>query len=132
MPGSDKPLRGLSVLVVEDDEDNREVLTLALLQAGATVTSTGSAAEAFEMAKAVPPALVLTDIAMPHQGGIWLLQSMRAAPQLARVPVIAVTAYAMRNQREAIEAAGFDVYLVKPIDPDDLVAAIQDLTRRSI
>jgi CheY-like chemotaxis protein len=122
-------LRGLSVLVVEDDADNREVMTLMLLHAGATVTATSSAVEAFELFKARPPSLIVTDIAMPRRDGIWLLQAVRATPG-ASVPVVAVTAHAMPADRSRIEAAGFQAYLVKPIEPDDLIAAIQAVTNR--
>ena len=114
--------------MVEDDADNREVLTLMLLHAGATVTATSSAAEALELFKAAPSALIVTDIAMPHRDGIWLLQALRATARPS-VPVVAVTAHAMPADRARIQEAGFQGYLVKPIEIEDLIAVIQAAMR---
>ena len=123
-----QPLAGLSVILVEDDLDNREILELALTAEGAFVRTASGAEEALALCKVAPPAIVLTDITLPDRDGVWLLRELRDLLDL-RVPVIALTGRAWPHERKAIEAAGFDTYLVKPADLDTIVAAIADLTR---
>lgn len=123
-----QPLAGLSVILVEDDLDNREILEFALTAEGASVRTAWGAEEALALCKFAPPAIVLTDITLPDRDGVWLLREIRDLLGL-RVPVIALTGRAWPHEREAIEAAGFDTYLVKPADMDKIVAVIADLTR---
>lgn len=119
-------LLGVSILLVEDDDDNREILATFLRHAGATVTTTAAAQEAFEIFKADRPSFIVTDIAMPQRDGIWLLEAVRAMPG-PPVHVIAVTAHAMGGQRDRIQAARFEAYLVKPLEPEDLIVIIEQL-----
>jgi DNA-binding response OmpR family regulator len=123
-----QPLAGLSVVVVEDDLDSSEVLEIALEAAGALVRKAARAEDALVLCESEPPALVLTDITLPDQDGVWLLRRIH---QLAghRIPVIALTGRAFPHEAEAIASAGFDRYLVKPVDVDKLVAVMVELTR---
>jgi CheY-like chemotaxis protein len=123
-----QPLAGLSLVVVEDDCDNREVLEIALAAEGASVTKAASAEEALALCESVRPAVVLTDIALPDHDGVWLLRQIHALPA-PRIPVVALTGHAFPHEIEAITAAGFDRYLVKPTDLDKLVAVIIEVTK---
>jgi CheY-like chemotaxis protein len=116
------------LVLVEDDCDNREVLEIALAAEGASVAKAASAEEALALCRAERPAIVLTDIAPPDHDGVWLLRQIQALPA-PRIPVVALTGHAFPHEIEAITAAGFDRYLVKPTDLDKLVAVIVDLTK---
>lgn len=125
------PLAGISLLLVDDDADGREVMEYSLTHAGATVTTAASAVEGLERFKASPPSIVVTDIAMPRLDGLWLCEQIRALSDgNARVPVIALTALVYRKDRDRIRAAGFDAHLVKPYGLDDLHQVIRLLTER--
>jgi two-component system, OmpR family, response regulator MprA len=126
-----RPLAGISVLLVDDDPDGREVLEYSLSHAGATVMTAAGARDALERFKASPPTVVVTDIAMPMLDGIWLCEQIRALGiGTPRVPIIALTALVYRNDRDRIRAAGFDAHLVKPYGLDDLQQVIRVLTAR--
>jgi CheY-like chemotaxis protein len=123
-----QPLAGLSVIVVEDDCDNREVLEVALTAEGASVRQAVSAEEALALCRSARPAIVLTDITLPDHDGVWLLREIQALPA-SQIAVVALTGHAFPHEIEAITAAGFDRYLVKPTDLDQLVAVIMDVTK---
>ena len=114
------------MIVVEDDSDNREVLEIALTAEGASVREAASAEEALALCRSASPAVVLTDIVLPDHDGVWLLRQIHGLPG-SRIPVIALTGHAFPHEVEAITAAGFDRYLVKPADLDNLVAVIFEL-----
>ena len=119
----DKPLAGLSILLVEDDADSRDLLSLVFLHAAATVTTASNATDGYALYTVSPPAVVVTDIAMPHRDGFWLFNAIRSMPGTTP-PVVAVTALAMPQEREAILAAGFAAYVVKPLDADEVIAVV--------
>jgi CheY-like chemotaxis protein len=126
-----RPLAGISLLLVDDDADGREVMEYSLTHAGATVTTAASAVDAFERFKASPPSIVVTDIAMPSLDGFWLCEQIRARSDgTQHIPVIALTALVYRKDRDRIRAAGFDAHLVKPDGLDDLQQVIRMLTER--
>ena len=127
MSPADTRLAGVSILLVEDDEDNREILSFVLASAGATITVASTAVEAFETFKLAPSGVILTDIAMPNEDGVWLLQAVRASPELPRTPVVAISAHAMPKALEEFKAAGFDAIIAKPTDPERLVAVIRQV-----
>ena len=120
---SAQPLAGVSVLYVEDDSDVREVITMALERYGATVRQVSTAAEALAVFLDSPPAVVVADVALPVNDGIWLLEQVRSRTA-TRVPFIAFTALALQRDRDSILAAGFADYVVKPIEAEVLVDAI--------
>ena len=124
------PLAGLSILLVEDDPDGREVLETFLKFAGATVRAAASAEAGLELFKAAVPAIVITDIVLPGRDGLWLLDQIRALATVARVPVVALTGRVMPAEILRIRAAGFDAHLVKPVDLDDITEVITSVIRR--
>jgi two-component system cell cycle response regulator DivK len=109
-------MAGELILIVEDDERNL-VLVRDLLQVkGYRTLEATTAAEGTALAAAHHPDLVLMDIRLPGEDGVAALRRLRAAPDLASLPVVALTAFAMREDRERLLAAGFDGYLSKPIE----------------
>lgn len=115
------------VLLAEDNPMNRELIRDALEAAGCEIIEAASGEEALRKLREGPPHLVLLDVQMPGLDGYAVLDRLRADPQLARLPVIALTAYAMRGDRERALAAGFDGYVSKPIDFPQLRAEIDRL-----
>jgi CheY-like chemotaxis protein len=126
-----QPLKGISLLLVDDDADGREIFEYALTEAGATVTTAATAVEALERFTSAPPDVVVTDIAMPSVDGVWLCEQIRALRNgTENVPVVALTALVFPKDRDRIEAAGFSAYLAKPAGMDDLHDVIRSLTGR--
>jgi len=122
-PTEEPRLAGARVLVVDDDPDSNEAVSTMLAIHGAAIRVASSAREALDVLKQWKPDLVVTDIGMPEQDGLSLLQAMRREPELARIPAIALTAYATREDRLRILGAGFLLHLAKPVDADELVAS---------
>ncbi|MBD2258318.1 PAS domain S-box protein [Pseudanabaena sp. FACHB-2040] len=122
-------LAGARVLIVDDDSDMRELATFILVQAGATVATATSAAEALTRLSQSVPDLLLCDIGMPDINGYALMQQIRKGlPEHgSTVPAIALTAYAGEVNRHQALAAGFQQHLAKPVDPGELVRAIAHL-----
>jgi CheY-like chemotaxis protein len=126
-------LKGVQVLVVDDDTDTREFVVFLLQQAQASVISANSAREALAALMQSKPDVLLSDIGMPDMDGYMLLQQVRALPpeQGGQIPAIALTAYAGDvNQQQAL-AAGFQRHIAKPVEPNELIAAIVNLIRRT-
>ena len=109
-------MAGPMILIVEDNERNLKLLRDLLDVRGYRTVAARSAEEALERARVEAPQLVLMDIQLPGMDGVAALRELRALPQTAAVPVVAVTAFAMKDDRERLLAAGFDGYLEKPID----------------
>lgn len=105
-----------AVLVVEDNPLNRILVREILEHRGHVVIEAGTVDEARSRLRDRVPDLVVMDIRIPGGGGEALLREIRCDPALARLPVMAVTAQAMRGDRERLLAAGFDAYVSKPID----------------
>jgi CheY-like chemotaxis protein len=121
-------LDGVRVLVVDDDLDSRDLMTHLLAQAGAKVTTVGSAAEALEIIDALVPDVLVSDIGMPGQDGYALLRTLRTRDTpAASIPAVAVTAYARPDDRAHAIEAGFQVHVSKPIAPPDLIASVKRL-----
>lgn len=118
--------RGLSILVVEDEPDGRELLLKMLSGARARVTAADSVRSALEIFAKAPPDLLVSDIGMPGEDGYALLRAVRALPPDSggAVPALAVTAYAREEDRLRALSSGFQGHVAKPIDPDELVRAI--------
>jgi two-component system cell cycle response regulator len=112
------------ILAVDDVSHNLELMTYLLQASGHEVLAAASGHEAVRVAKQSHPDLVVLDVQLPDISGYRVLEELRADPELAHVPVIAVTAYAMVGDRDHALAAGFDGYLSKPIDPATLVEAL--------
>jgi len=119
-------LDGVSVLVVDDHEDSRDLLIALLQSIGATVYSAASAVDALAVLRARRPDVLLSDIEMPGASGYELIQDVRALhPDSGGLtPAIALTAYAREEDRARVLASGFQSHLAKPALPDDIVSAI--------
>jgi CheY-like chemotaxis protein len=113
------------VLLAEDSAVNREMLREMLEAWGCAVVEAAGGDEALEKLQEGLPDLVLLDIRMPQLDGYQVLERIRAHPQWRRLPVIALTAFAMDGDRERGLAAGFDGYLTKPVDSQALRAALE-------
>jgi len=114
------------VLVAEDNAVNRELLRELLEARGYTVIEARNGHEALQLAEQDHPDLLLLDISMPVLDGFATVRRIRENAQLSALPVVAVTAYAMRGDREKILSSGFDGYLSKPVDSHSLA---QELDR---
>jgi CheY-like chemotaxis protein len=117
------------MLVVDDEPDARQWLTVVLETQGAQVRAVGSATEALDAIAALKPDALVSDIGMPNMDGYALMRKLRALPaeRGGAIPSIALTAYAGDDARAKTLAAGFQVHLAKPIDPAELLAAIVNL-----
>jgi len=129
---TDARLDGVHVLVVDDEPDARELLLAILSQAGATVTAAGSAAEALEAVQAGPPAVLVSDIAMPDEDGYQLIRKIRKLPTNAggAIRALAVTAYGREEDRAEALAAGYDAHETKPIHVSQFTTRIAALAGR--
>src|SRR3954463_10230553 len=106
----------LSILLVDDNRDNRELLGEFLTHFGATVRTASNAEDALQQFKNAPAAVVVTDVAMPGRSGIWLLEQLRLLPAVSKMRVIAVTGRAMPDEQRRLRAVGFDGIMLKPLD----------------
>jgi CheY-like chemotaxis protein/anti-sigma regulatory factor (Ser/Thr protein kinase) len=118
-------LRGVRVLMVDDDPDALEMWSVMMRSAGAEVRTASTAFAAYEIAGGWRPHVVVTDLSMPGEDGFALLDEMRRAlTGGGKIPVIAVTAYGTPETRERALSAGFDGFLTKPVDPVALTSAV--------
>jgi len=118
-----------NILIAEDNPVNRELLREMLEIWGYDVSEAGNGREALESIARRRPDVLLLDLDMPVLDGFETIRQIRANPQSATLPVLAVTAYAMQGDREKILANGFDDYTSKPIDFASLGRQIQQLLR---
>ncbi|HEU4874120.1 MAG TPA: PAS domain S-box protein [Pyrinomonadaceae bacterium] len=127
-PLGDAKLKDRSILLVEDDPDTQELLKAVLGRHGAQVTAVNSSAGALEEISRTKPDVIISDIGMT--GGYDLIRKIRSLDPEAggHIPAIALTAYAGPSDRRRALLAGFQTYLGKPVDPDDLLAVILSLT----
>jgi|SRR5689334_19323757 len=123
------PLAGLTILVVDDDEDSVNTLHEYLSSVGARVVGATSALAALAITQTVQLDAVLVDLRMPGEDGYWVLRQLRASPvrRAATLPVFAVSA---ESHDRPEPGSGFDGYFLKPLDLDDLVAMLHTLPRR--
>jgi CheY-like chemotaxis protein len=121
------PLEGRRILVVDDDNEGRELVSAALRYAGANVTAVDSATAALGAVEAHRPDLVLTDIAMPGMDGYTLQRKLRERGDLAKTKIVALTAFPATALSAKEEE--FDSYLRKPIDPFELTEKISTILK---
>ena len=114
------------ILVVEDNEDNRDSLSRRLERRGFEVLIATDGKRGVAMAAAEKPDLILMDMNMPEMDGWEATRKIKAAPEAGDVPVIALTAHAMTGDRERALAVGFDGYIAKPYRLRELVACVED------
>ena len=119
-------MRGLKVLVVDDDADSNAVVKALLAARGADVHTVLSAAEGLAMADLWRPDVVVSDIAMPGEDGVAFLHQLRARREtIGNVPAIALTAYASNADRRQLLEVGFQAHVAKPFDPVHLAAVVE-------
>jgi two-component system, cell cycle response regulator DivK len=114
-----------SVLLIEDNEQNRYLATFLLERSGYTVSAFPDGPRGIEAAIALVPALILLDIQLPTMDGYAVARALRQHEALLRTPIVAVTSYAMPGDREKALAAGCTGYIEKPINPETFIAEIE-------
>ena len=120
-----KPLLSdVRALVVDDDDDIRELFGIALQEAGAEVRTAGDAAEALRIILQWPPTVLVVDLVMPETDGSSLIRELRAMHRLVHIPAIAISGMTLERERAAALAAGFQEHAAKPLSPDELVAIV--------
>lgn len=126
-------LEGITVLVVDDEVDARELVAFILEAAGARVDLAASTAEALEILETSQPDLIVADIGMPVEDGYALLRRVRAMPgrDAASLPALALTAYARAEDRHQAFSAGFQSHVTKPVEPHDLVVMSAHLLKEA-
>ncbi|MEP6924194.1 MAG: ATP-binding protein [Pyrinomonadaceae bacterium] len=130
VPDLSVDLQGLKILVVDDEPDARDLLCSLLTVYGADVTQCGSAAEALNMIPTLRPQILVSDIGMPQMDGYALIKKVRelSAEAGGQVPAIALTAYTRVEDRIRALSLGFQMFVPKPVEPSELVAAIKSLS----
>jgi two-component system cell cycle response regulator DivK len=118
-------MAGEQILVVEDNEKNMRLLRDVLRASGYRTLEASTGGQALMLATEYGPALVLMDIRLPDMDGVEALSQLRMHERTASIPVLAVTAQAMRGDSERFKKAGFDGYLSKPVDIDELLTAVE-------
>ena len=114
-----------SILLIEDNEQNRYLLTFLLERSGYDVLAAVDGVSGIAAARSMAPALILLDIQLPTMDGYAVARVLRGIDGLANTPIIAVTSYAMPGDREKALDAGCTGYIEKPIDPSTFVAQIE-------
>jgi two-component system cell cycle response regulator DivK len=120
---------GKRVLIVEDQEDNRRIMQDLLASAGYDVTLAVNGREGVEKASAVQPDLILMDIQLPGVDGYEATRQIKSLDAMSAVPIIAVTSYALSDDRKKAIDAGCDDYVAKPVSPRDLLAKVRNYTK---
>jgi two-component system cell cycle response regulator DivK len=119
------------ILVVEDNPANMKLASLLLRNAGHVALCAVDAETGLTLARAEQPDLILMDIQLPGMDGLTATAILKADPATARIPIIALTAMAMKEDREKTAAAGCDGYIAKPLRYQDLYAVIDGLLLRA-
>jgi CheY-like chemotaxis protein len=133
-PEDPRALAGMTVLVVDDEPDAREVARRILEERGAAVMVAASGPEALRAIDARTPSVIVSDIGMPGMDGYELVRRVRAARDegTSSVPAVALTAYAREEDRERALAVGYQGHVAKPISAGALVAAVREACRSSV
>ena len=113
-----------TILIVEDNPTNMRLTTYVLESAGHTVLTASDAEAGLMLAREALPALILMDIQLPDMDGLEATAHLKADPATRAIPVIALTALAMKGDEERIRAAGCDGYIAKPMSYKDLLATV--------
>ena len=115
------------ILVVEDNPQNMKVLEMTLRPHGYIFLEATDGEEALEIAIRNKPSLIILDIQLPKVSGLEVTRRLRQMPTFSHIPIIAVTAYAMKGDKEKIIEAGCDVYLPKPINTRELPGVVAEM-----
>ena len=117
------------ILIVEDNEKNLKLVRDVLQVKGYETIDAGTAEDGLKLARARKPNLILMDIQLPGMSGIDALKALRAEPATAAIPVVAITASVMQQDRQHIMSAGFDGFIEKPINLRGLLDTVQQAAR---
>jgi CheY-like chemotaxis protein len=118
-------VKGARVLLIEDNQDSRSLMAYLLSSFGHDPLEARTGEEGVAIAAASLPDLIVCDLSLPGIDGFESLRRLRARPELEKVPIIAVTAFAMVGDRERALRAGFDGYIPKPIVPESFVGQLE-------
>jgi CheY-like chemotaxis protein len=132
MPFNNPPaLKGVRVVIVDDEPDSRDLLVAALEQCEAKVFAFASASEALAAVSQLKPDVLVSDIGMPLEDGYSLIRKVRqlSAEQGGQIPAIALTAYARAEDRTRAIASGFQIHISKPVEPTELATVVANLAR---
>ncbi|MEO7359113.1 MAG: response regulator [Gemmatimonadaceae bacterium] len=119
------PRKSATILVVEDNEDNRVIYGTMLRAHGFIVHEAESAEPALALVRSTPPDLVLMDIGLPAMDGVEATRVLKGDPETANIPILALTAHALLSERQRAMQAGVDGYLVKPIGVAALIREVE-------
>lgn len=120
------------ILIIEDNDKNRKLCRDVLQVKGYRTIESETAEEGLKLAVEQSPALILMDIQLPGMDGITAMKQLKADPHTAKIPIIAITASAMTNNRTTMLAEGFDGYQTKPISLKDFLGEVDRLLQVSI
>lgn len=113
------------ILYIEDNEQNMYLVTFILEKHGYEICAATDGQEGIDLAARIRPDLILLDIQLPCMDGYTVARQLRTNPDLAAIPIVAVTSYAMAGDRDKALAAGCNGYIEKPINPDTFVLQIE-------
>lgn len=120
------------ILLIEDNEQNRYLVTYLLQARGWEVVPAADGPTGLALVEQVAPALILLDVQLPGMDGYAVARALRENPRLDAIPVVAVTSYAMAGDREKCLASGCDGYLEKPIDPQTFAAQVETFLESAV
>jgi CheY-like chemotaxis protein len=121
----------LTILLVEDFDDARELYSTCLRSSGYDVIEAATGADAVALARSVTPDLILMDMLLPGIDGWQATAELKNDPQLRHVPIVALTAHALSDERERIAKLGCDGFLAKPCLPPDLIRTVDRILGRA-
>ncbi len=133
LPNDPTRLGGFKILIVDDAPDARELISFILIKHGANVITASTVSEAFEKLTSFTPDLIISDIEMPGEDGFALIKKLKDfnRQQKSRIPAIALTAGARQSERLKVLAAGFQMHLIKPVEPEELLAVVTNFANRN-
>lgn len=123
-------MAGELILIIEDNEKNLKLVRDLLRVKGYRTLEAGTAEVGIELARVHTPQLILMDIQLPGMDGVVALGQLKSGPTTGSIPVIALTAFAMPDDRQRFHSAGFDGYLVKPINIRELLEVVHTVCER--
>jgi CheY-like chemotaxis protein len=115
-----------SILVIEDDDETRELMRLVLVRRGFTVHTAEDGLKGYEQAVSAQPDLIITDISMPAADGVHVVRRVRDTPAIAHVPILVTTGYGSGNATYSL-TQGADAFEPKPVDPESFLATVERL-----
>jgi two-component system, cell cycle response regulator DivK len=123
---------GHRLLLVEDNEDNRTIYSTLLRHLGYDVIEAQNGVQAIELARSERPDLILMDISIPEMDGWEATRILRGDPVTKDIPIVALTAHALEDDRERAAEVGFSSYLAKPIEPRAVLAEVRRLIGENV